>query len=686
MAAPLDVHDPSLNFASGGGALGALVRTHGWCATPLGPVTAWPQSLKAAAGLVLGSPIAMSVLWGPDLVQIYNDTYAPIAGAKHPQALGQAARDCWPEAWDVKAPIYAAVLRGEVPSFQGQKLTIERLGRAEEAWFDLAHSPLRDDTGAIAGVLVTMIETTEHVAHESLRECNADLERQVVARTRQLTRTWQVSPDLLSILNPDGYFEATNPAWGVALGWSEAEIRQMRFLDLVHPEDADPSAAAFARMKQGEPVLHFENRYACKSDGWRWLSWVIVPEGQNFYCSTRDITDTKLQKEALRGAENRLHQAQKMDAVGQLTGGIAHDFNNMLTGMIGGLDIIRRRLADGRHDDIERFIEIAQQSGERAASLTKRLLAFSRQQSLTLAVLDPNELAAGMEELLQRTLGENFGLALVLQPDIWSVEVDANQLENALLNLALNARDAMPGGGRLTIDTANRRIEKHDRARPSDLPPGDYVAIGVKDTGSGMSPDVIEHAFEPFFTTKQIGEGTGLGLSMVSGFAKQSGGCATIASQIGAGTVVTLLLPRVLAAAQVVESAAPVEPHYATAGETVLVVDDEAMVRLLLTEVLTELGYDFVEAVDGNAALAILQSAQRVDLLMSDIGLTGMSGYQLAEIARALRPGLKILFISGHGPTAIVRGTLIGAGIDMLAKPFSIEALSTKIKSMLSAT
>jgi len=378
--------------------------------------------------------------------------------------------------------------------------------------------------------------------------------------------------------------------------------------------------------------------------------------------------------------EEALRQSQKMDALGQLTGGIAHDFNNLLTGIIGSLDIVRRRMADGRLADTARFMDAASTSALRAASLTQRLLAFARRQSLDTRPSDVNALVQGMGELLQRTLGEQVSLRTELAEDLWHALADDNQLENAILNLAINARDAMPDGGRLTIETANVRLDAAYTATVEDVTPGEYVMIAVSDTGSGMPPDVVAKAFDPFFTTKPIGEGTGLGLSMIYGFMKQSGGHARIYSEVGVGSTIKMFLKRAGAAPAVVEPAGEVPLGQ---GETVMVVEDDPSVRMIILDVLEELGYRHLEAPDGQRALPILQSGERIDLLVTDVGLPNMNGRQLAEIARAARPGLKVLFVTGYAEKAAVRHGFLEPGMAMLMKPFALDALAMKVREML---
>jgi PAS domain S-box-containing protein len=379
-------------------------------------------------------------------------------------------------------------------------------------------------------------------------------------------------------------------------------------------------------------------------------------------------------------AEEALRHAQKMDAIGQLTGGIAHDFNNMLTGVLGALDLIQRRVAAGRVGEIDRYINVAVTSANRAAALTHRLLAFARRQSLNNRNVDVNRMVSSMEELLRRTTGESIELCIDLDDALWQTHTDEHQLENALLNLVINARDAMPGGGRLTVRSRNVQID----AQQGMISPGNYVQLSIEDTGCGMSADVIGRAFDPFFTTKPIGQGTGLGLSMVYGFIKQAGGHVQIDSVEGRGTRIDLYLPCPLKAqAKGVIEADPTHAPRAIEGERVLVVEDDDAVRMLVIDVLRELGYSTLEANDGKAALPLLQGGERIDLLVTDVGLPGMNGRQLAEIARQYRSGLQVLFITGYAPDAQVRGDFLDSGMDLLAKPFSADELAQMVRKMI---
>ncbi|WP_234780534.1 response regulator [Sphingobium yanoikuyae] len=387
----------------------------------------------------------------------------------------------------------------------------------------------------------------------------------------------------------------------------------------------------------------------------------------------------------LIAAEEALRQSQKMEAVGQLTGGLAHDFNNLLTGITGGLEMIQIRRAQGRHEDVDRYVHAAQGAARRAAALTHRLLAFSRRQTLAPKPTCVVDLVNGMVDLVMRTVGPAIEVEAVNGVGLWPVLVDPSQLENALLNLCINARDAMPDGGKITIETGNRWLDRRT-AVERDMEPGQYVSLCVSDTGTGMSKETISKAFDPFFTTKPIGMGTGLGLSMIYGFTRQSGGQTRIYSELGRGSTICLYLPRHLgeAGTPATPEAEPALAPQAREGETVLVIDDEPTVRMLVVEILEGLGYGALEAIDGAAGLKILESDTRVDLLITDVGLPGgMNGRQVADAARVNRPDLKILFITGYAENAVLSHGHLDPGMHVLTKPFSMEAMKQRITDLL---
>ncbi|WP_043835532.1 PAS domain S-box protein [Muricoccus aerilatus] len=937
-----------LNFLSGGGRLGALIRGFDWAANPLGPPERWPASLKTLVGVMLGSGHAMFVAWGPQRVMLYNDGYAEILGAKHPSALGARFMEVWKEVADELVPLVEQVEAGCPVQMDDISLVLQRNGYPEEAHFAFSYTPVRGESDEVDGFFCPVMETTRQVlsvralrdsealahqifdsvtdhaiivtdtegritrwnegarrafgwtegemlghpanriltpedldggrltaerqealekgyspderwhmratgerfwasgemtplrddsgapvgfvkvlrdrtaqreaeralalsearlregaeavpgfvwtanpdgrieyssqrwfeysgssrtalrrhgwqafvhsedlprvnarwseslatgapyevecrlrradgayrwwlaraqpvrgengtvhrwigvcsdiqeiveARETLSRSREDLEARVAERTRDRDRMWRLSTDIMLVARFDGRIEAVNPAWTSMLGWAEEDLLGHDFMSLVHPEDIEATCAEAAKLAEGLTTLRFQNRYRQKDGSYRWISWTAVPDESFIHAVGRDIQAEKEAAEALQATEAALRQAQKMEAVGQLTGGIAHDFNNLLTGVIGSLDLMQRRIAAGRTEEAGRYVAAAIASANRAAALTHRLLAFSRRQPLAPKPVDANVLVTSMEDLLRRTIGESIRLRIVTAQGLWPTLCDPHQLESAVLNLSINARDAMPDGGRLTIETANTRIGAAPPDQPSDawdeaergILPGDYIVIHVSDTGVGMDADTVERAFEPFFTTKPIGQGTGLGLSMVYGFARQSEGHARIVSAPGRGTTVSLLLPRGPGETDEEEDApAPAAAaRQAESGEVVLVVEDEAVVRDLVVEVLSGLGYRAVQAADGPAGLHILESRARIDLLVTDVGLPGLNGRQLADAARRHRPGLKVLFMTGYAENATSNGGFLDPGMELITKPFEIEALAARVRAMI---
>ena len=524
-------------------------------------------------------------------------------------------------------------------------------------------------------------------AQAALRELNATLEERIAERTAERDRMWRLSTSIMLVARHDGTITAVNPAWNTLLGWHEEELIDASFLTFVHPDDIAPTRAEMGRLDSGLTTLLFENRYRHRDGSYRWLSWTAVPDHRFIHAVARDVTAEKAAAEALARTEAQLRQAQKMEAVGQLTGGIAHDFNNLLTGVIGALELLQRRLGEGRLGDLDRYVEVAASSAARAATLTQRLLAFARRQPLDPRPVEANRLIGGMEELLRRTLGPSIDLELDLADGLWPILCDPNQLENAILNLAINARDAMPDGGRLSIETANIRLDTADAAAlGGEVRAGEHVEIRIADSGVGMDAETRTRAFEPFFTTKPIGQGTGLGLSMLYGFVTQSGGHVRIESEAAEGTLFRLVLPRHHGAAGAPPDAAPdrASAPQARTGARVLVVEDEPAVRMLILDVLEDLGCIAACAEDGASGLRMLQSDPALDLLITDVGLpSGMNGRQLADAARHLCPALPVLFVTGFAGHAATGTQALGAGMQMLTKPFAMEALAAKVRGML---
>ena len=576
---------------------------------------------------------------------------------------------------------------------------IIRPSDGEMRWVSVKSTIERDDNGRAIRLVGAHTDVTEQVlAEQALRqseeqyrnladqlaELNATLAQRVEEKTRERDRIWNVSQDLLLVADRDGVWRTVNPAWTRTLGWSEAELLNRTSEWLQHPDDSGLTRAEVSELIRGNLTVRFESRFRHKDGSYRWLSWTAVPDQQQIYAVARDVTAEKAAAERLKATEEALLQSQKMEAVGQLTGGIAHDFNNLLTGIVGSLDLLQTRLNQGRTDNVARYINAAMTSANRAAALTHRLLAFARRQPLIPKSVDANQLVVSLEDFLRRTIGETIDLAILASDGLWGTLCDPNQLESALLNLAINARDAMPDGGKLTIATSNARLGSSMTAGSPALPPGDYICIDVTDTGVGMSVEVAARAFDPFFTTKPIGQGTGLGLSMIYGFARQSNGHATIDSKIGRGTSVKLYLPRHRGDLAAEQASAVKAAEHAATGETVLVVEDEPVVRGVIVEMLGEQGYRTLEAVDGPSAIRILRTDARIDLLVTDVGLPGMNGRQLADQARETRPELKILFITGYAESVAISEGFLQPGMEMITKPFDLGNLSRKIRSMVS--
>jgi len=519
-------------------------------------------------------------------------------------------------------------------------------------------------------------------AETRLRALSADIERQVAERTREFSLTWRVSPDLLSVLNVEGRFEHLNPAWHATLGWTDDEIRAMPFMSLVHPDDHARTLVVWQAALRGQPALRFENRYRDKQGEWHWLSWVAVPEDGKIYCSARDVSEDKAAAQALRAAQESLDhsvsallQSQKLEALGKLTGGVAHDFNNVLQIISGNLQLLQMTM--GNDPQAAKRIASSSAAVERGAKLSAQLLAFARRQPLKPLVTDLAALLRSTEDLLRRAVGETVEAQLHVADDAWQVLVDPNQLENVILNLAINARDAMDGHGRLTVTLSNCTLDGSE-----DLAPGQYVQLAISDTGSGIAPELLDKIFEPFFTTKKEGEGTGLGLSMAYGFLKQSGGHIRAESTPGAGTTFRIYLPRSLEG--VTELPLQLSGPVLGGKETILVVEDDLHVQTTVVDMLLGLGYSVLKASDGQSALDIISGGQPVDLLFTDVVMPGpLPSTELARLARVLQPDMAILFTSGYTQDAIMHGGRLDAGVELLSKPYRREDLARRIRHML---
>jgi len=809
--------------------MGDRIRAHDWAATSLGRIEEWPMALRLALDLCLHSKFPTAIYWGPDLVLLYNDAWAPIPAERHPWALGRPAREVWGDIWSIIEPQFAAVLAtGEGFAAYDQMLPMERNGQRRETYWNYSFSPIRDADGTIRGVLNQGNETSEKIfAARALEESEERLQlalggshsigiwdwnvgTNVVTADARFARLYGVQPDEAQRGAPiERFFGNIDPADRTSLEgaiaralatgepfaeeyrlrdaegemrWVAAEGRAIldengnavRFPGIVFDISERKAAeralrdsearyrTLFDTMDEGFCIIEFLDgtdgplsdyvhvaanpaygRHAgienvvgqkvremvpAEAEGWVELYRDVLLTGKplrferNLEATGRylelsafriepieqrqvavlfqDITARKRAEAALRDlndtleqrvgertaelmqAEEQLRQAQKMEAVGQLTGGIAHDFNNMLAVVIGGLNLMKRRLEKGE-TDIGRYIDAAMEGAERAAALTQRLLAFSRQQPLSPEPIDANRLISGMTEMLTRTLGEQVRIETVLGAGLWRAFADPIQVESSVLNLCVNARDAMPGGGRLTIETANAYVDD-GYAAEFDMTTGQYVLIAVTDTGEGMTEEVKKRAFDPFFTTKGVGKGTGLGLSQVFGFVRQSGGHVRIYSETGHGTTVKIYLPRHYGEENgEVRAARPSVSLSGYASEVVLVVEDEERVRNYSAEALRELGYTVLVAANANDALRMIAAGDTVTLLFTDVVMPEMTGRQLADQALALRPDLKVLYTTGYTRNAVVHNGVLDPGTNFLPKPFSIEQLAAKLRDVL---
>jgi signal transduction histidine kinase/CheY-like chemotaxis protein len=706
MGVSIDLKD-SVDFLREGGEMGARMRAHDWSTSSLGHPSTWPQSLRFAVRLLLDSGHPLYIWWGADGACLYNDAYRIATGMeRHAHALGRPVREVWAKTWPLVGPQFVRVMSGEGAMRNKDPLVpITRYGRREDIYWTFSYSPIEDPATAnrVGGVLVICTETSERVLSE----------HELAARVQQQQRLFQRAPGFIAILRgPDHVYEFVNDAYVRLIGDREfigrtveeviPEIRDQEFIRLLHEVYrtgqrfvAHQRPITLRRGEFGETeerLLDFIYEPIMEPDGR--VSGIFVEgfdvTGQRAAeASLRELNGTLEQRveertRDLAATQEQLRQAQKMEAIGQLTGGIAHDFNNLLAGITGSLELLSTRLNQARYNETERYIMAAQGAAKRAAALTHRLLAFARRQTLDPRPTDVNRLAKDMEDLIRRTVGPTIRVE-ILDAVGWNVRVDANQLENVLLNLCINARDAMPDGGELLIETSDHVVDERS-AREFDIAPGQYVSLCVSDTGTGMPPEVIARAFDPFFTTKPIGAGTGLGLSMTYGFARQSGGQVRIYSELDKGTSVSLYLPRHLGEADETEALErSIDVLREEHDETVLVVDDEPTMRMLITDILEDLGYAALEAPDGATGLEILQTDARVDLLITDVGMPGgINGRQMADAARRSRANLKVLFITGYAENAVLRHGHLDPGMHVLTKPFTMEKLATRINELLS--
>ncbi|MEH3105713.1 MAG: type II toxin-antitoxin system ParD family antitoxin [Sphingomonas fennica] len=702
-------------WPTGGGECGDLIRGFRWAESALGPIAGWSQALRTTVDNVVNSPVPKVLMWGRDHVMLYNDAYRAIAGARHPGALGGTVPAIYPEIWDWNRRMLEAGFRGEVTAYRDQPMTLLRDGVAEDKIFDLFYTPVREPDGQVTGVMCTVIDNTDRVAMER------DLDRS----NSRFAAAVQAVHGVLWTNSAEGRMEGEQPGWAALTGQSRAAYQGYGWSDAVHPDDAAATVTAWNEAVAERKPFLFEHRVRRHDGAWRTCLVRALPtldaEGRivEWVGVHTDITDRRAAEQELREqaevlarqvrhreraedqlrqlnetlearviaeiaerrqAEVALAQAQKMETVGKLTGGVAHDFNNLLQVVSGNLQLLAKDIAG--NDRAERRVANAMAGVSRGAKLASQLLAFGRRQALEPKVVNVTRFVQGMDDMLRRAIGEGIEIETIFGGGLWNTFIDPGQVENALLNLAINARDAMNGSGRLTIELANASLDDAYARRHEEVTPGQYVMLAVTDTGTGMSQEVMERVFEPFFSTKGEGKGSGLGLSMVYGFVKQSGGHVKIYSEVGEGTTIRLYLPRAMAAEDV-EVAVDTGP-VAGGSETVLVVEDDEGVRATVVEMLSDLGYRVLKAVDAQSALNVVESGIPIDLLFTDVVMPGaLKSPEMARRARERLPSLAVLFTSGYTENSIVHGGRLDAGVELLSKPYTREALARKVRHVL---
>jgi PAS domain S-box-containing protein len=671
----------SLEFLAGGGAVGALMRTHDWSTSPLGPPDAWPQSLRTVVSLLLQSRFPMFVAWGKDLGFLYNDAYAEILGSKHPHALGRRFSDIWSEIWSDISPLIDAAMAGQAIYREDLPLLMNRKGYDEQTWFTFSYSPVRDESGHVTGMFCACTETTQKVlAHRGLRDLNETLERRVndaLAERKLLADIVEGTDAFVQVADLQYRWLAINRAaadeFERIFGTRPAVGDNMLALLADQPQHHDAIQAVWGRALAGEEFTQIEEfgdptrerrAYELRFNTLR------DPDGNRIgaYQFVYDVTDRLRDQERLRTAEAALRQTQKMESLGQLTGGVAHDFNNLLAVFASGLQLLERTAAQGTAPK-PRVFEAMRRAIARGTGLTRHLLAFSRRRPVNPEAIDVVAHLKGMRTMLDGSLGGHIEVRMEFGQDVWPVEVDAGEMELAILNLCLNARDAMPGGGTITIAAENAYATKGDA-------PAEVVRITVSDTGQGMPPEVKARAFEPFFTTKDISKGSGLGLPQVYGFTQQSAGHLTIDSEVGVGTVVTLMLPRSQrdpVAKPEVAGASSLRADTERRGH-VLLVEDDREVSALTRELLGSLGFSVTHVTGAEAALGALANDRRIDAVLSDIMMPGgVSGLQLAREIRRRHPTLPVVLTTGYVESV---ADMKDGEFTLLLKPFSLEALA----------
>ncbi|WP_449105681.1 ATP-binding protein [Pseudomonas mohnii] len=697
--------EDSHGCAGWSGEMAGRIRAFDWSRTELGNIDTWPKSLSSSVQLMLASPLPMVMLWGRPGYMIYNDAYSEFAGGRHPYLLGSPVELGWPEVAEFNRHVVDTCLAGGTLSYRNKELVLLRSGIPEDVWMDLYYSPVADDDGQPAGVMAMVVETTERVISERRRQAAEDAYRADNERVRLALNAgallgsfvWDVKSNVLS---GDERFARTfsypaeqpldNLPQDIAeahihcddLSWLQEQVRQSM-------ATGEPFNAEYRVIRPDGSYLWVLASGCCEfneqGEPFRFPGVLIdIHERKTAEESLLRFTRNLEQRvadevEARLAAEEQLRQSQKLEAIGGLTGGVAHDFNNLLQVIAGNLHLLARH--EPQNANVQRRVAASIAAVERGAKLSSQLLAFARRQPLSPAIYTPEQIFDGLGELLQRALGETFQVQMRAPANLWQVFVDRNQLENAILNLAINARDAMKGEGTIDLSAENIRL---DRAfcTGKGIVAGDYVRVSVADTGAGMPPQVLAQAFEPFFTTKPDGQGTGLGLSMVFGFVKQSGGHIEMSSVVGEGTRVQLYFPRSLRT-EGNETSTP-EVQQRGGHERILVVEDNEAVRISTVELLREEGYQVLTAGNADIAMQMLLEGVAVDLIFTDVVMPGLiKSSDLAAWAKVQNPPVTVLFTSGHTRDIISRNHQLSPDTHLLGKPYGPDALTRMIRTVL---
>ncbi|WP_313552274.1 ATP-binding protein [Pseudomonas sp.] len=681
------------------------IRSFDWSRTDLGPIEQWSKSLSAAVQFLLASPVPLVMLWGRPGYMVYNDAYAVFAGGRHPFLLGSPVEIGWPEVAEFNRNVVDTCLAGGTLSYRNKELVLFRNGRPEDVSMDLYYSPVPEDDDVPAGVMAIVIETTQHVLSERRRQ---EAERSFRATNERLQLAlnsgallglfvWDIKAQSLT---GDERFART---FSYPVDEAAAGIPIQIASGFIHPDDLEKIRMHIRQTFDQGGAFNAECRIRRPNGLFRWVLASGLCEfderGEPFRFPgvMIDMHERKMAEEALYQltrnleqrvaaevqarslAEEQLRQSQKLEAIGGLTGGVAHDFNNVLQVISSNLHLLARQEKDNPR--VQSRVEAAINAVERGAKLSSQLLAFARRQALSPGVYNPAHIFEGLEELLQRALGETTEIDMHLPDDAWCIHVDRNQLENAILNLAINARDAMDGEGLISVHGDNVVLDE-DYCAGKDISPGDYLCLSVADSGEGMKPEVLEHVFEPFFTNKAEGQGTGLGLSMVFGFVKQSGGHIDIQSAPGCSTTVRMYFAR--SQKQAEEDDQSKHDYTLEGRETILVVEDNEGVRLSVVELLQQAGYDVAQAPDADVAMQLLEAGAQVDLIFTDVVMPGrLKSTDLAAWAQVQQPAIPVLFTSGHTRDILSQSNTLAPNIHLLTKPYHPEDLSAMVRTAL---